>query len=297
MGVEVREAMSISMRFGTFLDNIRLTDIQTSNGKTSRESVCGALNANYYGLASGTANSRYVGSWDKYTRIRPPRDVDVLFQLPKSVYDRFQQRTGNKQSQLLQEVKSVLLSRFPNTAIRGNGPVVVVPFKGFAVELLPAFLLENGRYWIPVTTNGGDYKTTDPTAEADKVKESNDKTNDNTRELVRMLKCWQDVCGVPAKSFWLELLAIGFLDQWQYAGNSRTYYDWMARDFFAYMVSQSGSYVTVPGTYEIIWIRDAWKSRAESARYRAEKACEYEAKEMPNSALAEWQKIFGNYIS
>jgi hypothetical protein len=62
-------------------------------------------------------------------------------------------------------------------------------------------------------------------------------------------------------------------------------------------VSQSGSYVTVPGTYEIIWIRDAWKSRAESARYRAEKACEYEAKEMPNSALAEWQKIFGNYIS
>ena len=55
------------------------------------------------------------------------------------------------------------------------------------------------------------------------MKESNDKTNDNTRELVRMLKCWQDVCGVPAKSFWLELLAIGFLDQWQYAGNSQTY--------------------------------------------------------------------------
>ena len=43
MGVEVREAMSISMRFGTFLDNIRLTDIQTSNGKTTpRERLRGA---------------------------------------------------------------------------------------------------------------------------------------------------------------------------------------------------------------------------------------------------------------
>jgi len=41
-------------------------------------------------------------------RSRPPRDVDALFLLPDDVYFRFQQRSGNRQSQLLQEVKDAL---------------------------------------------------------------------------------------------------------------------------------------------------------------------------------------------
>ena len=31
------------------------------------------------------------GSWGKLTRVRPVRDIDVLFVLPYSVYQRFQQ--------------------------------------------------------------------------------------------------------------------------------------------------------------------------------------------------------------
>ncbi|MBM3552614.1 MAG: nucleotidyltransferase [Alphaproteobacteria bacterium] len=162
--------MSTADRFNRFLSNICLTDAQKTDGVTKRESVCRALNANYYASSSGTANSRYVGSWGKTTRIRPPRDVDVLFELPTSVYNRFEGRTGNKQSQLLQEVKTVLSATFPNTNIRGDGPVVMVPFVSFAVELLPAFRLTNDRFWIPVTADGGKYVTTDPDAELQHIK-------------------------------------------------------------------------------------------------------------------------------
>jgi hypothetical protein len=83
------------------------------HGTTKRGSVCEVLNGKYYGSTSKTANSFYVGSWGKYTRIRPPRHVDVLFQLPKATYDRFQLRTGNKQSQLLQEIKTGTRCKFP----------------------------------------------------------------------------------------------------------------------------------------------------------------------------------------
>src|SRR5258708_35590422 len=100
--------ISVSKRFEQLLDNIGLTTAQEDDVKTKRASVCKVLNTKYWSSSSETDNSFYVGSWGKYTRIRPPRDVDVLFKLPKSVYDRFQLRTGNKQSQLLQEVKDTL---------------------------------------------------------------------------------------------------------------------------------------------------------------------------------------------
>src|SRR4051812_10391936 len=79
-----------------------------------------------------------VGSWGKFTRIRPPRDVDVVFKLPSSVFERFEQRSGNKQSQLLQEVKGHLQRSFTTTSIKGDGPVVLVPFTAFNVEVIPA---------------------------------------------------------------------------------------------------------------------------------------------------------------
>lgn len=285
--------MNVTDRFTTFLNNIALTETQQADGATKRESVCKILNSKYYSSASGTDNSFYIGSWGKRTRIRPPRDVDVLFKLPYSVYERFQQKPGNKQSQLLQEVKNALLASFPKTDIRGDGPVVMVPFQSYAVELLPGFLLQNGQYWIPITANGGSYKTFDPDAEIKHIQESNTKTNGNTRDLVRMLKCWQAHCAVPLKSFYLELLAVKFLDQWAHAGQSKTYYDWMTRDFFGWLVTQAWSTVYVPGTRESLSLGDAWRSKAGSAHDRAAKATQYDAGNMPYSAGEEWQKVFG----
>jgi hypothetical protein len=201
----------------------------------------------------------------------------VLFQLPKATYDRFELRSGNKQSQLLQEIKTELASSFPKTDIRGDGPVVKIPFQTFAVELVPGFKLDTGRYYIPITTNGGSYKTFDPDAEYEYVKNSNTTTKENTRELIRMMKCWQSYCSVPLKSFYIEILAVEFLKQWKYAGNSKTYYDWIVRDFLEYLIKQANTYICVPGTYELIYLGEAWKSRAQTALGRAKEACANES--------------------
>lgn len=283
--------MSVSARFTKFLSNISLTDDQKTKGAERRQAVVRVLNGAYWGSASNIANSTYVGSWGKLTRIRPPRDVDVLFDLPKATYDRFQQRNGNRQSQLLQEVKNHLLGAFANTAIRGDGPVVLVPFAAYNVELIPAFLLTGGGHWICMTDGGGHYKKADYKAEADAI--TNAAWSGNTRDLVRMMKCWQGYCGVPLKSFYIEMLAVEFLNGWEHRSKSETYYDWMVRDFLKHIIGRAGGYVYGPGTGEVMSLGAGWKSRAETAYARAVKACDYEAASNGGSAGDEWQKIFG----
>src|SRR6478672_6690387 len=100
--------MTVYQRFEQFLLNIRITEEQAADGSTKHSGVRKCLNQHYYGHASESANSMLVGSWGKSTRVRPPRDIDVLFKLPYSVYEQYEKKSGNKQSQLLQEVKNVL---------------------------------------------------------------------------------------------------------------------------------------------------------------------------------------------
>ncbi|MCK6447160.1 MAG: nucleotidyltransferase [Planctomycetes bacterium] len=297
--------MTTWSRFRQFGSNLMLTEDQRADGRTKHSGVRSCLNQWYYGVSSGASNSLLVGSWGKSTEIRPPRDIDVLFVLPDSVYTRFEARPwdANKQSELLQEVKRVLSASYPRTEMRGDGQVVVVSFDSYAVEVVPAFEERDplfggttGRYRICNTKDGGSYKVTDPKAEIAHVRKSDEKTNGNTRALIRMAKKWQEHCNVPLKSFCLELLAVEFLDGWSHADKSEVYYDWMSRDFFAHLVTRAGwlSWVTVPGTGEWIGLGSEWKSRAESAHARAVKACGYERDEDPVLAGLEWRKIFGD---
>jgi hypothetical protein len=273
-----------------------LTSSQQEDGRTKHTGVRSCLNAYYYNSYSGYDNSMLVGSWGKSTEIRPPRDIDILFILPYPVYQRYQGVLGNKQSQLLQEVKRVLSATYSTTQMRADGQVVLVPFTSYSVEVVPAFTLDNGQYWICDTNSGGKYETTDPNAEIQRVKDSDVVTNGNTRNLIRMMKCWQAYCNVPLKSFCIELLVMDFLSSYEYKDKPTAYYDWMVRDFFKFLISKANGYVFAPGTIKTIWLGDDWKSRAESALERAKKAVDFESQNCPYSAGEEWQKIFGTDI-
>lgn len=179
--------------------------------------------------------------------------------------------------------------------MRGDGQVVMVQFDSYAVEVVPAFALDGGGYWICDTNGGGRYKKTHPDAEIAAVRVSNEASNNNTRDLIRMMKCWQAYCNVPMKSFQIELLVIEFLELWPYRGRSAMYYDWMTRDFFKFLIGKANGWVMVPGTFEIVWLGDEWRSRAESALGRAERACADEIS-YPCLAGGEWQRIYGTDI-
>lgn len=299
---------SVSERFGQFLENITLTVRQRADGQAKHRAVRRCLNSHYWSSSSESEHSMLVGSWGKDTQKRPPRDIDVLHVLPDSVRARLNGLAWgtNKQSYLLQEVKRVLAASYPNTKMRADGQVVVVPFASYQVEVVPAFEKKSlwdgsstGKYAICDSNDGGSWKTTDPDAEIAHVRSSNETSSGDTRSLIRMMKRWQDHCNVPIKSFVLELLAIDFLDGWKHAGMGLAYYHWMVRDFLAFMKWKATfDSVTVPGTGEsIFWFSADWKSKAESAHARAVKACEFEASDKLGSDVAagtEWQKVFGD---
>lgn len=287
----------VASRFSTFLSNIQLTSSQQADGYTKKNGVIGCLNRAYYGSSSGSDNSFFVGSWGKSTAIRPPRDVDVYFTLPIEVYYRFDAYISNKQSALLQEVKTILQRSYPNTTnIRGDGPVVFVGFDSYCVEVVPAFALEDARYLVSDTKNGGSYKETTPWHEIVHIDGADERNSNNLRPLVRMLKAWQAYCSVPIKSFHLELLAIEYIEQSFWRDRTVFWYDWLVRDFFDYMIRRANTYITIPGTNELIWLDENWKTRAQSAHTRAIYACAYEEQNLMLHAGDEWQKIFGTDI-
>lgn len=210
--------------------------------------------------------------------------------MPVDVFHRYEARTGKRQSQLLQEVRSALSQTYPQTAIRGEGQVVVVPFETMPVEVIPAFRLDTGQYLIADANGGGSYRTTDPRAELSALEES----DRATCRLIRMAKQWQRHAHAPIKSFMLERLAVAFLESWQHAAAG--YEDWMVRDFFEFMLRYVGGSIQMPGTGAWVSIGDAWASRARTALATAQRACQYEAVNADRRAGVEWRSLFGSAI-
>lgn len=286
----------VTARFSQFQDNLCLTDIQIADGMTKYRGLTRCLNSYYYNSTSESNNSLLIGSWGKQTQVRPPRDIDLYFLLPLQVFYRFQKYAGNRQSALLQEVRSVIGRTYPATTIRGDGQVVVVAFASNNAEVVPAFPANANSYLICDTHDGGRYKETSPIAEAHFIQDIHTANNNNLRPIIRMLKAWQSHCNVPLKSFFLELLAAEFLPQYRWRLQGCFFYDWIMRDFFRYLCGKVNGIVHVPGTREPIFLGNAWESRTLSAYNRAVTACEHERMDWTYSAGREWQKIFGPQI-
>jgi len=275
---------------------LALTGDQLSDGNTKHRGVTACLNRAYWGISDEEANRILIGSWGKGTRVRPPRDIDLLFILPVDVYWRFQGHTGNKQSDLLQEVKGWLQQTYPQTELRGDGQVVVVPFNTYRIEVAPSFVRQGSGYIICDSNAGGSYKHADPGAELAYLAAHDTAYNGNVRKLARILKQWQRFCNVPIKSFHLEALIMEILPRINYGDKHEYWYDWLVRDVLGHIVSRANGGFTMPATAEVITLGDAWLSRAESAYTRALKACEFERDNQEELAGDEWQKIFGTMI-
>lgn len=286
----------VQRRFGQLLETLTITRAQREDGETKQAAIRACLNRWYWGHGSETANSMVIGSWGKDTRVRPSRDIDILFLLPSDVYWRFQRRSDKRQSQLLQEVKYALGQTYSQTTLRGDGQVVSVPFGSTPIEIVPGFRCTDGSIIICDANDGGRYKTSTAEAEAHDLDASDRTWNGNTRALARMMKQWQRERNVPLKSFVLERLAVEFLRVWPFSHHDSFWYDWMIRDFLAYLIGRANGYQVMPGTSEIIALGSEWLSRAQTAYGYAVRACDYERDNYQALAGDDWQQIFGRAV-
>lgn len=139
--------------------------------------VTSAMNREFWNITSDRQNSIYVGSYGRGTAI-DTSDIDILMSLPESYYNQFNSVYGNGQSRLLQVVRQAILVRYPRSEVRADGQVVKINFSdGMFFEILPAFKNWDGSYRYPDTNMGGNWRSTNPKAEQDAMKNKNISSN------------------------------------------------------------------------------------------------------------------------
>lgn len=95
----------------------------TSDYDSAIKNITKKLNESYYADTIDNFDKEIehcyvVGSIGRGTAIKQVSDVDMLFVLPKEVFERFDQYANNGQSALLQDVKGYLVERYPRTEIK-----------------------------------------------------------------------------------------------------------------------------------------------------------------------------------
>jgi predicted nucleotidyltransferase len=266
------------------------------NNVSSRyKQITKRINLDYWGTDSETNNSLFVGSYGRGTAIHVS-DIDMIVRLPYSTYEKFNNYSGNGQSALIQEVKSVLQKTYSKSYVRGDGQVVKIDFTdGICYEIVPGFINKDGEsYTYPDTNNGGSWKTTKPRAEIKEINSKNDSCNKNLKRLCRMARAWKDKWDVPIGGLLIDTLAYNFIKDWEHRDKSYTYYDWMSRDFFEYLKNQDSNkdYWLAPGSGQRVYRKGAFEYKALRCYNISLEAIEKE-KDYPYTAKSKWREIYG----
>jgi len=217
--------------------------------------------------------------------------------MPYATYAQYNARTGNKQSSLLQAVRTSLNTTYPNSAVIADGQIVKIGFTdGITYEIVPVFLNEGGSYTYPDSNDGGSWKTCKPKHEIDAFIGRDGDCNGNVVQLGRMVRAWRDCNNVPIGGMLIDTLVYQFMEKWEYAKKSYLYYDFMTRDFFGFLASQNTDqqYWLAPGSGSYVWRGGKFEYKARQAELRAIEAINHLQIGQDWSAKLKFREIYGN---
>ncbi len=288
--------MGVGEWFSGFCGSLRINGEQRASIAYRTARIVGRLNFDLRNLNSDAAYRFYVGSYGRSTAIPSVSDVDLLYELPYSLYQRFHGHIGNGQSALLAHIKNSIRNTYNVSDMAGDGQVVVINFTdGVRFEVLPAFINDDGSYTFADSNNGGTWRICKPKHEMDAFSARNLTCNGNLIELSRMARAWRDANNVSMSGMLIDTLAYQFLGTWTYRDKSYLYYDWMTRDFFSYLANleKQQTYWLAPGSNSYVYRSDVFQYKARSAELRALEAIEYQRNNHDWSARQKYREIYG----
>lgn len=289
--------MGVAEWFHVFCDNIQIQDRTTVSVRY--KSITKRLNIDFWTTDSDTSHSLYVGSYGRNTAIHSTSDFDMIFQLPCLYYERYNKYSSNGQSALLQEVRASIKKTYPSTDIGADGQVIEVSFAdGMTFQVVPAFINNDNSYTYPDSNDGGRWKITNPKPEIEAIRERNGTCNNNLIPLCRMMRSWKKEWGVPLGGLLIDTLAYQFIIDWKYKAESYLYYDYMCRDFSAYMARQNidQEYWKAPGSGQRVCRgKSHFQYKAKRFYNIAREAISLETAtpKQEYSAKCKWREIFG----
>lgn len=287
--------ISVSSDFQIFCTNLKISKYAISNIQSRYHSITKRVNTDYWNSESDVLNSRYVGSYGRGTCIYTS-DIDIVVELPWSEYIRYNSYSGNGQSALLSTLRNCLKKTYSTSYISADGQVVDVQFSdGVKFEVVPAFKYsDESGYCYPDTNNGGTWKTMDPKLEIDCFNGRNSICNGNLKRLCQMLRAWKSTHTVLMSGILLDTIAYRFLTDYKYADKSFSYYDWMSRDCFKYILDNADKlFWKKPGNTGTVKREFSIKDDAEYAYNKACEAIDDYSKGYRYCWHEDWRDIYG----
>lgn len=286
--------MSIHKTFEQFLKNIQVRNADTISYRYKQ--ITKALNRKYRSTENETSNCLQVGSYGRWSAIHGISDLDMVYEMPWSEFERINKLEGNSQSRFLQEVKAAILLRYPSTDVRADGQVVSCTFSDqLTVEVVPAFYTpEEKSHKYGDTNNGGSWQLCYPRKELATTQSMNDDTGGTYRRTCRMLRAWRNKQGAPMSGMLLDTVLYEFFEEHpHYANTSYSDYPALLLDVFTYMANApEKEFWTAPGSGSKVSTTGKFQRKAK----KAAKHCHDANLESNNlkKQIRIWRNLFGH---
>lgn len=289
--------MGIGEKFKAFCDSLAIPSATRTTISTRYKGITKRLNADFWATDSDTLHSFYTGSYGRGTAAPGGiSDVDMIMELPWSVYSQYDAYESNGQSALLQAVRASIRKTYSTSEVGADGQVVVVSFSdGIRFEVVPGFPFDDGRVYFPDSNDGGSWKTTNPKPEIKAIADRDAAKNGNLKNLAKMVRAWRDHNSVYMGGLLVDTFCYRFIDDWAHADKSYFYYDYITRDFFKYLKDEDDSkaYWLAPGSNQHVNRKGKFNSKAKKAYELALEAIAHEVKGEDYSANKKWREIYG----
>ncbi len=226
--------LTVDDAFRKFKSRLELNDREQQNASARQKEV-----REFFDTKFEIANSFLTGSYARYTKTKPLKDIDIFFVLKDS-----ERHYRNKApSAVIDDYHSALVEKYGKDAVRKQSRSVNVGFgvvvdaedntdyRILSVDVVPAFAAGDD-YEIP-DTDSGKWIKTNPKIHAEKATAAHQAFSNEWKGLVRMVKYWnnnprhgQDKPVKP--SFLIEVMALQCL-----YGGWQGRFDYEIESFFA----------------------------------------------------------------
>jgi hypothetical protein len=288
--------MNTNEAFEIFRQRLELSETERANAIKRHTEVRECIRGTF-----GVDRDFLTGSYDRHTKTKPLKDVDIFFALA----DTEKKWRDKPAHEVLDAFVSCLRGKYGNDVVDPGRRCATVEFekntkdeegKVLSIDAVPAFELAD-CYEIPDRILGKWIKT-DPEVHAEKSTTKNKALDGKWVPFVKMIKRWNRSAGSPIKpSFLVEVMAQDLVD-----APFTTYSREVQRFFAAVPAVLSGPWLDPAGLGPPVsdQMTPDLVSKAISALREAEKkaslAMRREAGGNQGEALALWAEVMGRYF-
>ena len=185
--------LTLDEAFRKFKSRLELNDKEQKNASARQQEVREYLDTKF-----SIANSFLTGSYARYTKTKPLKDIDIFFVLKDSE----RHYRGEAPSAVIDAFYDALREKYGEKAVRKQSRSVNVDFgvhvdtedntdyRILSVDVVPAFP-EDDDYEIP-DSDTGQWIKTNPKIHAEKATAAHQAFSNEWKGLVRMVKYWNN---------------------------------------------------------------------------------------------------------